>query len=171
VEAYLLGVVSAEMGRRSPTELAALRAQVVVARTYALRNLRRWEVQGFDLYATVVDEVYGGAGAETPEGLDAVGATRGQILTYDGGPIDACFFSTCGGRTADGTEIFRGADRPYLQSFADTDDDDTPTVASRRVSAGGRSGPARSCAPRSSAPSRLSWVYRAAMCARWMTSG
>jgi len=126
VEAYLLGVVFAEMGRRSPSELAALRAQVVVARTYALRNLRRWEVQGFDLYATVVDEVYGGAGAETPEGLDAVRATRGQILTYDGGPIDAFFFSTCGGRTADGTEIFRGADRPYLRSFADIAADGTP---------------------------------------------
>jgi stage II sporulation protein D (peptidoglycan lytic transglycosylase) len=125
LEEYLLGVVSAEMGHRSPNELSALRAQVVVARTYALRNLRRWEVQGFDLYATVVDEVYGGADAETPEGLDAVRATRGQILTYDGGPIDAFFFSTCGGRTADGTEIFRGADRPYLQSFADTADDGT----------------------------------------------
>jgi len=125
LEAYLLGVVSAEMGRRSLSEHEALRAQAVVSRTYALRNLRRWEVQGFDLYATVVDEVYGGAGAETPEGLDAVLATRGQILTYDSGPIDALFFSTCRGRTADGTEIFRGADRPYLRSLADIADDGT----------------------------------------------
>ena len=125
LEAYLLGVVSAEMGRRSLSEHEALRAQAVVSRTYALRNLRRWEVQGFDLYATVADQVYGGAGAETPDGLDAVLATRGRILTYDGGPIDALFFSTCRGRTADGTEIFRGADRPYLRSFADIADDGT----------------------------------------------
>jgi stage II sporulation protein D len=125
LEAYLLGVVSAEMGRRRHSELEALRAQAVVSRTYALRNLRRWEVQGFDLYATVADQVYGGAGAETPEGLNAVLATRGRILTYDGGPIDALFFSTCRGRTADGTEIFRGADRPYLRSFADIADNGT----------------------------------------------
>jgi stage II sporulation protein D len=125
LEAYLLGVVSAEMGRRSLSEYEALRAQAVVSRTYALRNLRRWEVQGFDLYASVVDEVYGRAGTETPEGLDAVLATRGQILSYDGRPIDALFFSTCRGRTADGTEIFRGADRPYLRSFADIAADGT----------------------------------------------
>jgi stage II sporulation protein D len=125
LEAYLLGVVSAEMGRRSRSEQEALRAQAVVSRTYALRNLQRREVQGFDLYATVADQAYGGAGAETPEGLDAVVATRGRILTYDGGPIDAFFFSTCGRRTADGTEIFRGADRPYLRSFADIADDGT----------------------------------------------
>src|SRR4029079_19444481 len=48
MEAYLAGVVSAEMGRRSPAEAEALRAQAIVSRTYALRNLRRWDRQGFD---------------------------------------------------------------------------------------------------------------------------
>jgi stage II sporulation protein D (peptidoglycan lytic transglycosylase) len=97
----------------------------VVSRTYALRHLRRWDVQGFDLYATVADQVYGGAERETPEGNDAVLATRGRILTYDGQPIDAFFYSTCGGRTAEGTEVFRGADRPYLRSVPDVADDGT----------------------------------------------
>jgi len=50
-----------------------------------------------------------------------VGATRGQIVTWGGQPIDAFFFSTCGGRTADGVEVFRGADRPYLRSVPDLD--------------------------------------------------
>ncbi|MFL5492790.1 MAG: SpoIID/LytB domain-containing protein [Gemmatimonadales bacterium] len=122
IETYLLGVVSTEMGRRAPTELEALRAQAVVSRTYALRHLRRWDVQGFDLYATVADQVYGGAERETPEGNEAVTATRGRILTYDGQPIDAFFYSTCGGRTADGTEVFQGADRPYLRSLPDVAD-------------------------------------------------
>jgi stage II sporulation protein D len=40
-------------------------------------------------------------------------------------PIDAFFYSTCGGRTADGTEVFRSADRPYLRSVADVADDGT----------------------------------------------
>jgi stage II sporulation protein D len=119
LESYVLGVVSAEMGRRGTGDLEALRAQAVVSRTYALRNRGRWRREGFDLYATVADQVYGGIGAETPEARDAVGGTRGMVLTYGGQPIDAFFYSTCGGTTADGTEVFRAADRPYLRSVPD----------------------------------------------------
>jgi stage II sporulation protein D len=119
LEAYLRGVVSAEMGRRSPPEQEALRAQAVVSRTYALRNQGRWSADGFDVYSSVADQVYGGMDSETPEGDEAVASTSGQILTYDGAPIDAFFYSTCGGRTADGTEVFRAADRPYLRSVPD----------------------------------------------------
>jgi stage II sporulation protein D len=119
MESYLLGVVSAEMGRRNTSEQAALRAQAVVSRTYAFRNLRRWRTQGFDLYATVSDQAYGGIHAETPEGRAAVIETRGRVLTYHGAPIEAFYYSTCGGRTADGYEVFRGASRPYLRSGAD----------------------------------------------------
>jgi stage II sporulation protein D len=122
LESYLLGVVSAEMGRRGPGEQAALRAQAVVSRTYALRNLGRWKAQGFDLSASVSDQVYSGQGAETPEGRAAVADTRGRVLTYEGAPIEAFFYSTCGGRTADGFEVFRGAARPYLRSVPDEAD-------------------------------------------------
>ena len=123
MDLYLLGVVSAEMGRRNLAEHEALRAQAVVSRTYAHRNLRRWNAQGFDLYASVSDQVYGGLTAETPEGVEAVQATRGRVLTYGGAPIDAFFYSTCGGRTAEGTEVFRAANRPYLRSIADVAED------------------------------------------------
>jgi stage II sporulation protein D len=119
MESYLLGVVSAEMGRRNPVEQEALRAQAVVSRTYALRNLRRWRREGFDLYGTVADQAYGGVAAETAEGRAAVSETRGRVLTYNGGLIEAFYFSTCGGRTAEGYEVFRGAVRPYLRSVAD----------------------------------------------------
>ena len=119
LEAYLQGVVSAEMGRRSYNEQAALEAQAVVSRTYAVRNLRRWRAQGFDLTATVSDQVYGGVSAETPEGRAAVAQTRGLVLTYNGAPAEAFFYSTCGGRTANGVEVFRGAAQPYLRSIAD----------------------------------------------------
>jgi stage II sporulation protein D len=92
----------------------------VVSRTYALRNLGgRWKAQGFDLSATVSDQVYSGQGAETPEGRAAVADTRGRVLTYEGAPIEAFFYSTCGGRTADGYEVFRGAVRSYLRSIRD----------------------------------------------------
>jgi stage II sporulation protein D len=119
MESYLLGVVSAEMGRRSPVEQAALRAQAVVSRTYALQHLRRWRTDGFDLYSTVADQAYEGLAAETAEGRAAVSETRGQVLTYSGALIEGFYFSTCGGRTAEGYEVFRGAVRPYLRSMSD----------------------------------------------------
>jgi stage II sporulation protein D len=122
VEAYLQGVVPAEMSRRSSIEEAALLAQAVVSRTYALRNLGRWKARGFDVSGTVADQVYGGLAIETPEGAVAVANTRGQVLTYNGALIEAFFYSTCGGRTADGTEVFRGAAQPYLRSVPDQAD-------------------------------------------------
>ena len=121
LESYLAGVVSAEMGRRDSLEEQAVMAQAVVSRTYAVRNRGRWSALGFDLYATVSDQVYGGVAAETPLGWRAVNATAGLVVTWAGAPIDAFFFSTCGGRTARGTEVFSGADRPYLISIDDTD--------------------------------------------------
>ena len=119
IEAYLQGVVSAEMGRRAPDESAALRAQAVVSRTYAVRHVGPWRSRGYDVSASVADQVYGGESSETPEGRSAVAATRGRVLTYNGAPIEAFFYSTCGGRTADGVEVFRGAARPYLHSIPD----------------------------------------------------
>jgi stage II sporulation protein D len=96
-----------------------LEAQAVVSRTYAIRNLGRRKAQGFDLAAGISDQVYAGVAGETPEGRAAVMATRGQVLTYNGMPVEAFFYSTCGGRTADGVEVFRGAVQPYLRSVAD----------------------------------------------------
>jgi stage II sporulation protein D len=121
LEDYLVGVVPAEMGRREPSEAEALGAQAIISRTFAIRNLGKRASEGFDLYATVVDQVYGGVSAENPLTTAAVLRTAGLILTWQGSPIDAFFFSTCGGRTADGTEVYVGADRPYLRSVSDLD--------------------------------------------------
>ncbi len=119
VESYLAGVIPAEMGRREPAERPALEAQAVVSRTFTIRNLGKREANGFDLLATVADQVYGGVAAETGAGWAAIRATRHQVLTYRGRVIDAFFFSTCGGRTAAGPEVFRAAERPYLQTMWD----------------------------------------------------
>jgi stage II sporulation protein D len=121
LESYLAGVVSAEMGRRDSTDTEALAAQAVISRTFAIRNVGKRRLEGFDLYATVVDQVYGGVTAESALSWRAVRETTGQILTHHGSPIDAFFFSTCGGRTADGTEVFSGAERDYLRSVRDED--------------------------------------------------
>ena len=121
LEAYTTGVVAAEMGRRAPGEEEALKAQAVVSRTYALRNAGRHADQGFDLLADVSDQAYAGITSENPMATAAVLATRGEILTYNGAPIDAFYFSTCSGRTEDGVAVFAGADRPYLRSVDDHD--------------------------------------------------
>ena len=114
IESYLAGVLSAEMGRRDPLEAQAVYAQAVVSRTYAVRNQGKRRALGFDLYGSVADQVYGGVGLETPMSWDAVRATRALIVTWQGRPIDAFFFSTCGGRTESGVAVFQLAGDPYL---------------------------------------------------------
>jgi len=123
LEAYLPSVVTAELGRRTDAEREAVLSQAIIARTYALRNLGRGRAAGYDLESGVGDQVYGGAGAEDPLAAEAVRATAGVIVAWQGQPIDAFFHSTCGGRTERGVDVFRGADRPYLRSFADVDGD------------------------------------------------
>ena len=119
LESYLAGVLSAEMGRREPHDQPALLAQAVVSRTFAVKNLGKREAAGFDLLPTVADQVYGGVDSETGQAWDAVRRTRHQVLTYRGRVIDPFFSSTCGGTTAAGVEVFRAAERPYLQSLPD----------------------------------------------------
>jgi stage II sporulation protein D len=120
LEQYLLGVVPREMGRRPASEIEALKAQAVAARTYAIGNLGGREQQGFDYYATVMDQVYGGAADEDSIVSRAVLATRGEIITYQGQPILAYYSSTCGGHTADIEKSWphRGP-QPYLRGVSD----------------------------------------------------
>ncbi len=119
VESYLAGVLSAEMGRREPRDLPALLAQAVVSRTFAVRNLGKRAADGFDLLPTVADQIYGGVASETAQAWEAVRQTRHLVLTYHGQVIDPFFSSTCGGTTAAGVEVFRAAERPYLQALPD----------------------------------------------------
>lgn len=120
LEEYLAGVVNAEMGPRGPAERAALEAQAIVSRTYALANRGRFGSAGYDLLAGVSDQVYGGVASETADGRAAVRGTAGVVLTYRGQLITPFFHSTCGGRTADPEEAFRNVRRrPYLRSVSD----------------------------------------------------
>ena len=123
LEAYLVGVVNAEMGARGLNELEALRAQAVASRTFAYKMLGRYRRLGYDVLGTVADQAYAGVARELPQGHEAVGTTRGLVLTYDGAVIDAFFHSTCGGRTAAGEEVFADGRRPYLQSVSDASPD------------------------------------------------
>ncbi len=105
MEMYLPGVVAKEMYPKwSP---AAYEAQAICARSYALheRDRRRLKGELSDLDSTDADQVYGGLGAAGPV-ADAVRATRGQVLTWNGAPLRAYYSSTCGGRAASARDIW-----------------------------------------------------------------
>ena len=116
LETYLLGVVPREI---PVTQFEAVKAQAVAARTYAVGQMGRRESLGFDFYASVQDQVYGGIAAENDIATRAVAETAGEILTYGGRPIDAFYHSTCGGRTAAIEEVWRSEPVPYLRSVSD----------------------------------------------------
>ncbi len=121
MESYLLGVVPREIGTVGDTLVEAAKAQAVAARTYAVKYLGRRAARGFDVFATVDDQVYGGVAAEHAPVSRAVRATAGEILTYAGSPIEAYYHSTCAGRTAAIEEVWPQPAMPYLVSVVDTD--------------------------------------------------
>lgn len=121
MEAYLGGVVAAELGVKDAESLEAVKAQAVIARTYAVKGMGRNQRLGFDLLATVSDQVYTGVAGETPMAWRALAETKGEVVTHNGAPIDAFFHSTCGGRTASGAEVYANGGRPYLRSVSDLD--------------------------------------------------
>lgn len=119
LEDYLLGVVPLEIGPRTPDEQAAVEAQAVAARTYAVAQLGGQGESGFDLFGTVDDQAYGGVAAEREESTRAVRRTAGEVLLFEGRPIRAYYHSTCGGRTAAIEEVLDRPPAPYLQSVSD----------------------------------------------------
>jgi stage II sporulation protein D len=121
MEAYLLGVVPREIGRVGEELLEAAKAQAVAARTYAVRYMGRREALGFDVFATIQDQVYGGIQDEHDPVSRAVRETAGEVMLYRGEPIEAFYHSTCAGQTAAIEEVWNEAPRPYLRSVVDRD--------------------------------------------------
>ena len=118
MEEYLYGVVPRELGPVAYPEAEAQKAQAVAARTYAHANLGKHWNNGYDLGATVADQVYGGAAAEHSVSTAAVNATAGIVATYNGAMINALFYATSGGRTSHSEDVFSAAE-PYLRSVWD----------------------------------------------------
>ena len=110
LESYLEGVVGEEVSPTWPE--AALEAQAIAARSYALSQLARADAASpFDLYADGRSQVYGGIDAESPAITDAVTATARRVVLYDGAVATTYFSSSSGGLTAasDDTIGFAGA--------------------------------------------------------------
>jgi stage II sporulation protein D len=113
---YVQGVVAAEMP--ASWAPAALEAQAVAARTYAITSNVGGD--GYQLYSDTRSQMYGGVDAETPTTNAAVAATRGQILTYNGVPATTYFFSSSGGYTENIENVWLGATpEPWLKGVPD----------------------------------------------------
>jgi SpoIID/LytB domain protein len=116
LDTYVRGVVAAEVSSSWP--IAALEAQAVASRTYALTAHAGGSK--FDVYADTRSQVYRGVAAQTPQTDAAVKATAGQIVTYSGRPAITYFFASSGGRTEDVENSFLGSEpEPWLRGVVD----------------------------------------------------
>lgn len=112
VEDYLKGVLKMEVNPAWPME--SLKAQAIIARTYALRNKNRHGSSGFDLCALNHCQVYRGVNAEDPTLTKAIESTRGMVLNYNGAYAATFYHSDSGGHTANVSAVW-GSSIPYLQ--------------------------------------------------------
>ncbi len=117
LETYLRGVVPHEIGHGAPKNAAE--AQTIIARTYALRNLRRFEADNYQLCADVHCQVYQGLTGTAARADRAIAATKGLVLTYENELVDALYSSTTGGVTATFSDAWNGEERPYLRALID----------------------------------------------------
>lgn len=117
VETYLRGVVPHEIGHNAPT--SSVQAQTILARTYALRNLRRFKIDNYELCADTQCQVYEGLNGTNAVSDSAIASTQGKVLTYNSELIDALYSSTTGGITAPFEDVWEGNPRPYLKAKID----------------------------------------------------
>ena len=120
LEEYLVGVVAAEMPASFNSE--ALKAQAILARTYALKKISKGE----KLTDTVSTQAYIDKNEMQKKWgndynkyynkiVSAVNSTKGQVVKYNGNYIEALYHSTSNGKTESAKEVW-GQDIPYLKS-------------------------------------------------------
>jgi len=114
LEVYVARVLAGEAEPRAAD--AAYQALAVAIRTFALHNAGRHGRDGFDLCDTTHCQV---PRAATPVTRRAALATAGQVLTYNGAPAELFYSASCGGRSESASEVWPGADYPYLKSVED----------------------------------------------------
>lgn len=124
VQSYLRGVLPHEIGKLEAATLEAGKAQAVAARTYTLSYIGRRAAEGFDLYDSVEDQVYGGTTEEGPITDRAVGDTDGIVVLHAGAYIRANYHSTCGGATVNVEDVWPDPPFPWLRQVEDRDVND-----------------------------------------------
>ena len=114
LEDYVRSVVLSEVA--DGWEMEALKAQAVIVRTYAVKYMQKGTNRLYHLTSSTLHQLYRGDNSDSGVSY-AVMQTRGEILTYNGEPIEAFYHSTCGGKTEFAEEVF-GRAYPYLKSVS-----------------------------------------------------
>lgn len=112
LEQYLVGLINAEISSQWPME--AVKAQAVVARTFALYQKQSRADLLYHLESSVYDQVYSGSDIEDSRAARAVEETRGEVVAYNGTIIQAFFHSSCGGHTEASENVWT-LSVPYLR--------------------------------------------------------
>ena len=120
LEDYLCGVVPWEIGRHGKEKKAALAAQAVAARTYTISHLGSRRELGFDVYASVMDQVYRGSRHEDELCNEAIEETAGLVLENDGNLVDAYYSACCGGQASDVSKVWPRQAETYLVDHLDS---------------------------------------------------
>lgn len=126
LEFYVAGLINHEISSKWPIE--AVKAQAVIARTYALYQKKKRMAGAYHLESTVADQVYSGSIAEDERSFYAVKETIGEVLTYNGEIALAAYHSNSGGVTEDSKNIW-GKDYPYLRQVKSLFDKDAPNFS------------------------------------------
>lgn len=111
LEEYLVGLINCEISSTWPIE--AIKAQAVIARTYALNRKQARSTSFYHLESSVIDQVYDGCEIEDSRARRGVSDTTGEVLSYHGAVIQSFYHSNCGGRT-EASEHVWGNRLPYL---------------------------------------------------------
>ncbi|KAB0666912.1 SpoIID/LytB domain-containing protein [Oryzomonas japonica] len=112
LEDYLVGLINCEISSAWPIE--AIKAQAVIARTYAINRREARRNALYHLESSVIDQVYNGCEIEDSRARRGVSETAGEVLTYEGAVIQAFYHSNCGGKTEAAENVW-GASIPYLK--------------------------------------------------------
>lgn len=113
LESYLAGILNNEISTKWHEE--ALKAQVVVSRTYALNQKKKRAKEIYHIEGTVLGQVYNGADRVDAVAVNAVQATLGEVLVYKGEPALTVFHANAGGMTESSKDVWQSA-YPYLTS-------------------------------------------------------
>lgn len=113
LEEYLYGVIPAEMPASYGEE--ALKAQTLAARTYAMTKLNAHKSSGYELCDTINCQVYKGYSGENSKTNAIVDETEGEIICYNGTPIEAVFSASTGGYTENSENVWNFV-VPYLRA-------------------------------------------------------
>jgi stage II sporulation protein D (peptidoglycan lytic transglycosylase) len=117
LEEYLVGVLRAESSEKWPIE--ALRAQAIVARTYAAYQRMLGAGKTYHIVASTAHQQYFGRVPRTSPLWGAVADTAGQVLRWEGGLFPAFYHTESGGYTEDPRTVFAARNMPALKPVRD----------------------------------------------------